>query len=59
MLPFQQLQNLLTSTETSKGQIGCDYVELQEGQTFVWAITSNGGTRNLQYCPSLVIAPAK
>lgn len=49
----------LTSTETSKGQIGCDYVELQEGQTFVWAITSNGGTRNLQYCPSLVIAPAK
>ena len=47
-------------TEEAKGKLGCDYMELQAGQTFVWAMTSSvDATRNLQYCPSLVIAPVK
>ena len=50
----------ITSTETAKGLLGCNYIELKEGQTFAWAITSiTNGTRNMQYCPSLVIAPTK
>lgn len=53
-------QIVISSTADASGKLGCDYMELQVGQTFVWAITSSvEATRNLQYCPSLVIAPVK